>query len=71
MRSQRLLDALSAQPESPPVVVSHLRSMTDAIEDSHPTVVSEPDKDDGDSDQVVDMLGRIRPRQEIQQLGRE
>ena len=71
VRSQRLLAALSAQPESPPVVVSHLRSMTDAIEHSQPIVESDPDEDDGDSDQVVDMLGRIRPRHENQQLGRE
>ncbi|MEM7093692.1 MAG: type IV secretory system conjugative DNA transfer family protein [Actinomycetota bacterium] len=60
-RSERLLNALRGKTAAPPVVVSHLRQMTDALPvDSTPPKEQASKADDGDSDRVVEMLGRLR-----------
>ena len=55
------MDALRGEAPAPPVVVGHLRQMTEALPaEATPPKDDTPDVDDGESDRVIEMLGRLR-----------
>ena len=71
VRSEQMLEALVKEPDPPPVVLSHLRDMTRSVPATDQAQKSAPEDEVDDSDQVVDMLGRLRPRPGVQRLGRD